>query len=297
MVVDVSAGLTEDGRISHWQYDAYTCAYYPENALMTTISASDWGANVKEIYDVEVAQATLYNSQSPLPPYTWRVNGASTNAMAREGAIHQLAELAGKDPVAFRLELLEKNPRMAAVLQKAVEQAGWTPGVGATGQGIGVGLVLDANSYVAEVAHVQLDTSTGVISVERIDCVIDCGLIVNPEGVRHQVEGGICLSLSPTLREAITFDNGKVTNPSWGQYNPVRMTEIPRSIEVSFIEDKSNPMGGVGEAAVAPVPAAVAAAVYDLTGVWLYEMPFTPDRVLAALQAAGKATPAATPTA
>jgi isoquinoline 1-oxidoreductase len=295
MIVDVTTGLTEDGKIASWQYDAYTCAYYPETAENPSDSASDWGADVKEIYGVPMAQTTLYRSHAPLPPYYWRVNGASTNALAREGAINQLAELAGKDPVTFRLENLTDNPRMAAVLQKLVEQAGWTPGVGSTGQGIGVALAFDGNSYIGQIAQVKVDTSTGVISVERVDAVIDCGLIVNPEGVRHQIEGSICLSLSPTLKEAITFDNGKVTNASWGQYNPLHMNETPRVIEVGFVEDKSNPMSGVGEPAVAPVPAAVAAAVYDAVGVWLYEMPFTPERVLAALQDAGKAT--ATPTA
>lgn len=295
MVVDVTTGLTEDGKIAAWTYDAYTCAYYPETNTDPSDSASDWGADVKEIYNVAAAQTTLFRSHAPLPPYYWRVNGASTNAFAREGAINQLAELAGKDPVTFRLENLTENPRMTAVLNKVVEQAGWTPGVGSTGQGIGVGLAFDGNSYIGQVAQVKVDTSTGVISVERVDAVIDCGLIVNPEGVRHQIEGSICLSLSPTLKEAITFDNGKVTNASWGQYNPLHMNEVPRTIEVGFVEDKSNRMSGVGEPAVAPVPAAVAAAVYDAVGVWLYEMPFTPDRVLAALQAAGKAT--ATPTA
>lgn len=295
MVVDVNTGLTSDGRIASWTYDAYTAAYYPEGAKTATGSASDWGADVTEIYSVDVAQSTLYQGHAPLPPYFWRVNGASTNAFARETTMTQLAELAGKDPLSFRLALLDKNPRMAAVLQAVVDQAGWTPGAGSTGQGIGLACAFDANSSVAQVAQVKVDESTGVISVERMDCVIDCGLIVNPEGVRHQVEGAIVLSLSPTLKEAITFDNGKVTNPSWEQYNPLHMNEAPRQIEVGFVEDKSNPISGVGEPAVAPVPAAVAAAVYDAIGVWLYEMPFTPERVLAALKDAGKATPAATP--
>jgi CO/xanthine dehydrogenase Mo-binding subunit len=298
MIVDVETGLTDDGKIATWTYNAYTAAYYPETNDKPSDSASDWGADVKEIYGVPMAQTTLFRGHAPLPPYYWRVNGGSTNGFAREGAISQLAELAGKDPVTFRLDNLADNPRMAAVLQKVVAQAGWTPGVGSTGQGIGVALAFDANSYIAQVAQVKVDTSTGVISVERVDCVIDCGLIINPEGVRHQIEGAICLSLSPTLKEAITYDNGKVTNASWGQYNPLHMNEAPKVIEVGFVEDKNNPISGVGEPAVAPVPAAVAAAVYDAVGVWLYEMPFTPERVLAALQAAGKAAPgAATPTA
>jgi isoquinoline 1-oxidoreductase len=295
MVVDVTTGLTADNTVASWTYDAFTGGYYPETADVVSGSASDWGANVREIYDVPAAKTTLFNGASPLPPFFWRVNGASTNAFAREVTLNHLAEMAGQDPVAFRKGLLANNPRMAAVLDAVVAQSGYTPGVGSTGQGIGLALAFDANSFVAQVAKVQVDTSTGEIQIDRFDCVIDCGLIVNPEGVRHQVEGSIVLSLSPTLTEAIQFENGTVTNNTFGQYKPLRMNQAPREIEVGFVEDKANRMGGVGEPAVAPVAAAVANAVYDATGVWLYEMPFTPERVLAALDAAGKATPAATP--
>lgn len=302
MTVDVTTGLAADNTIAAWTYDAYTAAYYPETATSPSDSASDWGADVKEIYDIPAASTTLYRGHAPLPPYYWRVNGAATNAFAREVTLNQLAELAGQDPVSFRLSLLGKNPRMAAVLQAVVAQAGWTPGVGSTGQGFGLALAFDANSFVGQIAKVQVDTSTGAITIERFDCVIDCGLIVNPEAVRHQVEGAIVLSLGPALKEAITFDNGVVTNASFGMYNPMRMTEAPHTIEVGFVEDKTNPMSGVGEPAVAPVPGAVSNAIYDATGVWIYELPMTPEKVLAALQAAGKstapaATPAATPTA
>lgn len=300
MVVDVTTGLTADNTIASWTYDAYTAAYYPETATSPSDSASDWGADATEIYDIAAAKTTLFRGHAPLPPYYWRVNGAATNAFAREVTMNQLAELAGQDPVTFRKSLLGNNPRMAAVLDAVVAQAGYTPGVGSTGQGIGLALAFDGNTFVGQIAKVQVDTSNGQISIDRFDCVVDCGLVVNPEAVRHQVEGSIVLSLSPVLKEAIEFDNGKVTNGSFGQYNPLRLNEAPKEIEVGFVEDKNNRMGGIGEPAVAPVPAAVSNAVYDLTGVWLYELPMTPAKVLAALTAAGKATeatPVASPTA
>ncbi len=106
------------------------------------------------------------------------------------------------------------------------------------------------------------------------------------------------LSLSPAIKEAIKFDNGKVLNNTFGTYDPLRLNEAPRQIEVGFVEDKSNPMGGVGEPGVAPVIGAVSSAIYDATAVWMYEAPFAKDRVLAALQAAGVAgagMPEATP--
>jgi nicotinate dehydrogenase subunit B len=283
MVIDVKTGLAADNTIASWQYDFYAAAYYPEDAAAWTDAGSAWTSDVTESYAVPHARTTFYRSKSPLPPYFWRVNGASTHTFAREVTINHLAEMAGMDPVAFRLALTE-NPRLAAVIQKVVTQSGWTPGIGSTGQGLGMAAVFNDGTFVAEVAKVAVDSATGVITVERVDCVIDCGLIVNPEGVRHQVEGAIVMACSPTLKEAVEFSNGKVTNPTFGQYNPLRLNEAPREIVVDFVEDKAHPMGGVGEPAVAPVPAAIANAVHDAVGIRLYEVPFTPDRVLAAFE-------------
>ena len=295
MAIDVTTGLGDDKLIAGWKYDLYASAYFPETAQAPTSSAADWSANVDEIYGIPATQTTLFQGQSPLDPFYWRVNGAATNTMAREVTFDMLAEQAGQDPVTFRKNHLTKNPRMAAVLDAVVKKAGWTPGVGSTGQGVGVALAFDGNSYVAEIAQVKVDDSTGVISVTHFDAAIDCGLAVNPQGVTDQVEGSIVLSLSPALKEAITFKNGVVTNPTWDQYNPLRMKEVP-TVDVVVVQNKTERMGGVGEPGVAPVPGAVSNAVYDAIGIRLMDMPFTPDKVLAALKVknggAGTATPA-----
>jgi isoquinoline 1-oxidoreductase len=290
MVVDVTTGLDADGKIASWKYDAYTAAYYPETTDMPSGSASDWGAVVTEIYDVPGVETMLYGGHSPLPPYFWRVNGAATNAFARETAITQLAELAGKDPVTFRLEMLENNPVMTGVLNDLVAQSGYEPTVGPSGKGVGLALAYDANSSVGQVAKISLGED-GIIYVDRFDCVIDCGLAVNPQGITDQVEGSINLSLSPTLGEEIKFENGKVLNNTFGQYNPIRQPQAAKEVVVGVRQNLGARMGGVGEPAVAPVIAAIAAAFYDLTGVWLLDVPFTPDRVLAALEAAGVSLP------
>jgi nicotinate dehydrogenase subunit B len=286
MRLEITSGLNDEGRIAGWKYDLYSSAYYPETAERPTGAAADWSSNIAEIYDVPNAQTMHYQGQSPLSPYFWRVNGAAPNTFAREVTLDILAEMAGQDPVTFRRNHLANNPRMLAVLEAVVEKAGWTPAPGSTGQGIGVGLSYDGGSYVGEVAKVQVDSTTGQIQVLHVDVAFDCGLVVNPAGVQDQAEGSVVMSLSPTLREAITFENGKVTNPSFEQYQPITMKETP-TVDVILVEDKANPMGGVGEPAVAPVPAAVANAVYDAIGVRLFEMPFTPERVLAAIQAKG----------
>ena len=282
MLVNIVTGLDGDGNILAWQYDLYSASYFPEGSDNENGAAADWSADALEIYSM-TARTIWYQSDSPLPPYYWRVNGATTNTWAREVTMDMLAEQAGVDPVTFRKNHLGENSRMAAVLDAAVELAGWTPGVGQTGQGIGVALGFDANTYVAEVARVELDEETGEIMVRQFDVAVDCGLVVNPEGAMHQIEGSVVLGTSSSLREMITFENGEVTNPTFAQYAPITMREAP-AVNVTFVEDKSNPMGGIGEPAVAPTTAAIANALYDLAGVRLFDQPFTADRVLAALQ-------------
>lgn len=284
MLVNIVSGVDGDGNISGWRYDLYSASYFPEGSDNANPAAADWSADILEIYSV-TARTVWHQSDSPLPPYFWRVNGATTNTWAREVTMDMLAERAGLDPVTFRLNHLGDNSRMAAVLEAAVEKAGWTPGVGPTGQGIGVALGFDANTYVAEVARVELDEGTGEIRVRHVDVAIDCGLVINPEAATHQVEGSVVLGTSATLREIITFENGRVTNPTFADYAPITMREAP-SVDVVFVEDKTDPMGGIGEPAVAPSTAAIANALYDLAGIRLFDIPFTPDRVLAELDKA-----------
>lgn len=295
MQVEITTGLGPDSLIAGWNCDVYASAYFPETAKKPTSAAADWSADIKEVYDVSPVQTTLYQGQSPLDPYFWRVNGAATNTFAREVTMDILAEQAGIDPVTFRQNHLTNKPRMLGVLNAAVKKAGWKPGIGSTSQGVGVALVFDGKSYVAEIAKVQVDQKTGEIKVLHFDAVIDCGLCVNPLGVTDQVEGAIVLSLSPTLTEEITFKDGVVTDPTFGQYKPLRMDQSP-PVDVVIVPNIHEAMGGVGEPGVAPVPGAVANAVYDAIGVHLFEMPFTPDRVLAAIKAKAAATATATPT-
>jgi nicotinate dehydrogenase subunit B len=283
MLVKIVTGLDGQGGIAGWQYDLYSAAYFPEDAAEPSRAAADWSADVREIYDVIAAKTMWYQSHSPLPPYFWRVNGASMNTLAREVAMDVLAERAEMDPVTFRHNHLANNKRMAAVMDAAIEKSGWSPGVGSTGQGFGLALGFDANTYVAEVAQVEVDEASGAVRVKHVDVAIDCGLVVNPGAVTHQVEGSVVLSTSAALREIITFENGRVTTSSFAEYQPITIRESP-TVDVVFVEDKSNPMGGVGEPAVAPLPGAVANAIYDAVGVRVAEMPFTSDKVLAALQ-------------
>src|SRR5699024_5524053 len=143
-----------------------------------TASASDWSANLLEIYEVESSKTQLLNGVSPLPPFFWRVNGATSNTYAREATMDILAETAGMDPVSFRDSMLANNPRMAAVMHAAVDSSGWNPGVGSTGQGYGLAIGFDANTFIAEVAKVEVDEETGELTILQIDAALDPGLVV-----------------------------------------------------------------------------------------------------------------------
>ena len=302
MQVTITAGVDGDGKIEGWDWRLlsavkYEPAYYMSSFTGSGGAAADWSSWANGVYDIANCQTVWNQTDSPLPSYYWRVNGATTNTFARESMIDVLAEKAGQDPVTFRQHHLTGNPRLAAALDAVVKQAGWTPGVGVTGQGIGVAIGIDANSMIAEVARVEVDQSSGKITVKSFDVVIDPGLAVNPEAIMHQGEGSVVMGVSSSLNEIITFDETGITNPSFQQYAPLTMAETPETINVSVLANNDQPMSGVGEPMVAPTTGAIANAVYDLLGVRLTETPFTPDRVLAALKAKGMATPGASPAA
>jgi len=139
-----------------------------------------------------------------------------------------------------------------------------------------------AENYVAMAMEVAVDRKTGRIAVRRVTCAHDCGLIVNPDGLRNQVEGNIVQTLSRTLHEEVTFDQSRVTSVDWSSYPVLTFPEAP-AIAVALIDRPDQPSFGGGEAASAPVAAALANAVFDATGVRLRTVPFTPERVKAAL--------------
>ena len=141
-----------------------------------------------------------------------------------------------------------------------------------------------AGGYAAAVAEVEVNKSTGKVTVQRITLAHDCGLIVNPDGVKNQVEGNIIQGVSRALLEEVTFDGNGVTSLDWKEYPILRFPEIP-SLDIVLINRKDVAPLGAGELSTVPVPAAIANAIFDATGARLRDVPFTPARVLAALKA------------
>ena len=211
--------------------------------------------------------------------------GAYANVFAIESFIDELAAAAGADAVEYRLRHL-KDERGRAILQKAADMFGWrdykkTPG---NGRGIGFARYKGLAAYCAVAMEVVVDRGSGKVRVTRVACANDCGEVVSPDGVKNQIEGGIVQSLSWTLKEAVRFGPGGVRSADWASYPILTFSEVP-PITVELIDRPGTPFLGTGEASQGPTGAALANAIFDACGARLRDIPFTPAKVKAALQA------------
>lgn len=209
------------------------------------------------------------------------------NLFALESLMDELAIEAGEDPAEYRLRHLEDD-RAIDVINAATEAAGWSPSGGQGGSGMGISFALytgeagPSSAYMAYVAEVDVDEETGEVRVKKFTCAIDPGLVVNPDGVRNQVEGGVIQATSWTLKEQVQFDRSMVLNHDWVTYPILTFPEVPE-IETIVVDRKDKPSKSIGEPVTVTVSAAIANAIYDATGARLRELPFTPERVKAAL--------------
>lgn len=223
-------------------------------------------------YEIPNQQVSHVIVDSVVPLGTWRSVGHSQNAFFKEGFIDEIANAAGTDPVEFRRGLLSAHPRHRAVLDAAVAMAGQP----SEGRAHGVALHQSFGSIVAQVAEVSVDGSA--IRVHKVWCAVDCGIAVNPEGVRQQVESSVAFALSAALNDAITLRDGRVQQTNFHDYRTLRLRDMPE-VEVKIMPS-TEPPEGMGEPAVPPVAPAVANAVFKLTGQRLRSLPLKlEDRV------------------
>ncbi|GAB4062958.1 xanthine dehydrogenase family protein molybdopterin-binding subunit [Uliginosibacterium sediminicola] len=217
-----------------------------------------------------------------VPSHWWRSVGSTHTAYSTETFIDELAKQAGKDPVAYRLDLLKNQPRHSAVLKLAAEKAGWgtplKPGKKGERRARGVAVHESFGSYVAEVAEITLQRD-GSIRVDRVVCGVDCGVPINPDVIRAQVEGSIGYALSAALHGAITLKEGVVEQSNFHDYAPIRINEMPK-VEVHIIASPEKPTG-IGEPAVPPLAPAVANAIAAASGKRLRDLPFKTDTLKA----------------
>ncbi len=273
-VITIRSGLDRANRIVLWDYLVYC--------------AGDRGA--PQFYDVPhhrtLTRGGWGGAGTPgLHPFAvgpWRAPGASSNAFARESQIDVMAAKAGVDPVAFRLQNLADR-RMIRVLEAAAQRFGWTPKPAPSGRGVGVALGTDTGTDVALVVEVQVDTARGRVTVSRMACAQEMGLVVNPDGALQQMEGCLTMGLGYSLSEEVRFSGREIANRNFDSYEIPRFSALPR-IDTVILDAHDSPSQGGGEPAIVPVGAAIANAIFDATGARLHRLPMTPARVKAALQ-------------
>ncbi len=308
MEIEVRGGLDATGTVVAWDYTVTTPTHstrpsgHAGNLLAgrlvgRTPRAGTVGGDRNARHDYAFPNDRVrvrWIATSALRSSALRGLGAPANVFATESFLDELAAAAHVDPIRFRLRYL-RDPRAIAVLERVAELARWSPRPSpiptaqrdeiATGRGVAYARYENAYTYVATVAEVEVDRRSGAVRVPRLYVAHDCGLIINPDGLRNQIEGATIQTLSRTLKEAVRFDRTGVTSLDWRSYPILTFPEIPESIEIALIDRPDAPPLGAGEPAACTVPAAVGNAIFDATGVRLRTIPFTPERVQAALSA------------
>ena len=277
----VTAGLSQDGKLVAVKQDVVNqsiLAGTPLAGMMKDgIDPTSVEGGTSEQYDVENAHVTWTPAKVGVPILWWRSVGHTHTAFAKEVVVDELAAAAGKDPVAYRLSLLEKHPRSAAVLKLAAEKAGWSApfptGKAANGSFRGRGVAVH-ESFGSVVAHVvEVTVTDGSVKVDRVVTAVDCGIAVTPDVVRAQMQSGIGYGLSAALYGKISLTDGRVDQTNFHQYRVLRINEMPRVIEIHIVPS-ANPPSGVGEPGTPPIAPAVANAVRAATGIQLRKLPF-----------------------
>jgi CO/xanthine dehydrogenase Mo-binding subunit len=275
-IVKIRSGLTADGAPAFWDYRVYYAGArgseqpYEIPHHRTVAHSRGWGGPP---------------GSHPFATGAWRAPAANTNAFAREQHIDIMAHAAGIDPLAFRLQHCTQA-KFLGVLKAAAEQFGWKPGAGSGGQGVGVACGIDADTVVATMAEVEVDRSSGQVSVKRVVCAQDMGLVVNPAGATIQMEGCITMGLGYALTEEQHFRGGEILDLNFDRYELPRFSGLPE-IETVLIDSQDPEPHGGGEPAIITMGAVIANAIFDAVGVRLFELPMTPGRVKAALDKLG----------
>jgi nicotinate dehydrogenase subunit B len=305
-VIDVRGGLDLEGGPAGYEFDTrYPSNLSPTLALILTgrlsnvADASDMGDRTAiPPYAFGNMRVTVHD-MPPIARASWfRGVSAMPNSFAHESFIDELANAAGVDPVEYRLRYLT-DTRAADLVRAVTEKAGWTPrtrpgtdgGEGDLlyGRGFAYAVYVHgkfpgiAAAWSAWVADVAVNKKTGEIAVTKITVGQDSGMMINPDGVKHQIHGNVIQSLSRVLKEKVGFDGARVESVEWGGYPIMTFPEVP-DIDVLMLPRPDDESLGVGESASVPSAAAIVNAVYDATGLRFRELPLTPDRILAALR-------------
>jgi isoquinoline 1-oxidoreductase len=258
-VIDISGAMRKDGKIIAWVFQNYNSG----------------AAGIPTVYDVENQRIQFHPARSPLRQGSYRALAATANHFARESFMDELALLVKMDPLEFRLKNL-KNERLRTVFETGAKKFGWGQAKTNAGQGFGVGGGFEKGGNVVTFAEVSFDRKSGEVKVVRLVTAFECGAIVNPDGLRNQLEGANIMALGGTLFEAIEFANGRILNGRFSDYRLPRFSDVP-VIETVMIDRKDIPSAGAGESSLVGVAPAIANAIFDASGVRLRSLPLVPN--------------------
>ena len=303
-LISISGAVSADGRILDWRTEMWIPKttrglpniplLAPEAAGLEHVPGLNTGLisqNGDPPYSAESIQVIAHwLKDAPLRPAPIRSPGKPANCFAVESFVDELAAAAGIDPVEFRLRGL-KDPRAIEVIKRTAAMMKWQPqayqlastsNAIARGRGFAYIHYKHSESYVGMGMEVAVERATGRIAVERVACAHDCGQIINPDGVRAQIEGSILQTISRVLMEEVMFDRSRVLSVDWASYPILRFSGVPK-IDIELIDRPTEKPVGAGEAACTTVGPALANAVHNATGARLRTVPFTPERVKLAL--------------
>jgi nicotinate dehydrogenase subunit B len=304
----VRAGVDAQGNVTAWDFLDRSLPW-SESEANPMLASSQIGLKPSgpgflngaggggQIYTFENQKVVASNipwvqqGQWPLRTSNLRAPGDLVRVFASESTIDEIASDLHVDPVQFRLRYLTSDKRISDILVATAKKAGWTdhlapapPSTGDKASGRGVAVANRANTMTAAVAEIEVDKTTGDVTVKKITLGHDCGLIVNPDGLKNQIEGNVLQAVSRALLEEVKFDSTGQKNLDWDSYPVIRFGQVP-DVEIVLIDrPEMQPLGG-GEPSIVPVTAAIANAIFDATGARLRQVPFTPERVLGALKA------------
>lgn len=269
----LKAALDQDNQIIAWQHHIVGQSIIKgtpfESAMVKNgidHTSVEGASNLP--YAIPNRQVHLHTTDIPVPVQWWRAVGSTHTAFATETFIDELATRSKQDPYQYRRQLLKDHPRHLGVLDLVAKKSNWGQSL-AHGKGRGIAVHESFNSYVAQVAEVTL--KEGIFSVDRVVIAVDCGIAINPDIIKAQMEGGMGYGLAATLSSAITLKDGHIQESNFHDYTVLRMNQMPK-VEVYIVKSGEAP-SGVGEPATPVIAPAVANALYQASGKRYYQLP------------------------
>ena len=265
-VIDIKSGVKNDGMITAWEFHNYNSG----------------PAAIQGKYDIPNQLNQYHQSNSPLRQGSYRSLAAAANHFARESHIDELAHAVNMEPLQFRLKNT-KDERLREVLQAAAKAFDWGKTKPMTGHGFGISCGFDKGGYLATCAEIAIEKPTGKdaekknakVKIVRVVEAFDCGAVVNPLHLKNQIEGAITMAIGGALFESIQFENGRVLNSRFSDYQVPRFKDVP-TIEVVLVGSKGVPSAGAGETPIVGLAPAVGNAIFNATGIRLRSLPMAP---------------------